>query len=88
MSTPPLQACPRVWHALGVRFAVAAGAGCALLALLWDAPPEAAALRGALAFVAVLTHFRLSARALGWRIRAEAVEVHRAGRRSPRADAP
>ncbi|QDU70001.1 hypothetical protein Pla86_51210 [Planctomycetes bacterium Pla86] len=60
--------------ALGHRLAVAAGAACGLLSLLWDAPAETAALRGVLAWVAVLAHFRLSAKALGWRLRQEAAE--------------
>lgn len=63
---------PPEWFALGRRLAVGAGAACALLSLLHDAPPSTAALRGALAWAAVMLHFRLSARALSWRLRRDA----------------
>lgn len=62
------------WFALGGRLAVAAGAACALLSLFWDAPPSAAALRGFVAWFIVRLHFRLSARALDWRLHQDARE--------------
>ena len=68
------RACPPAWMALGHRVAVAAGAACGLISLLWDAPVATAALRGGLTWFAVLAHFRLSARALGWRLMQEAAE--------------
>jgi len=71
------KACPPAWLALGNRLAVAAGAACALVSLWWDAPASAAALHGLLAWFAVLAHFRLSARVLGWRLLQEAVEEGR-----------
>ena len=73
-----IRACPPAWNALGNRLAVAVGAACGLLSLLFDAPIETAALRGGLAWVAVLAHFRLSARAIGWRVLQEAAEEGRA----------
>lgn len=72
------QACPQPWRALGSRLAVAVGAACALVSLLLDTPIDVAATRGALAWVAVVAHFRLSARVLGWRALQEAAERERA----------
>lgn len=43
----------RVWTALGHRLAVVAGAGTALLSLIWHSPVADACLRGAAAWAAI-----------------------------------
>jgi hypothetical protein len=69
---------------LGHRLAVAAGAACALLSLLNDTPASTAALRGSLAWVAVMLHFRLSAKALRWRLGQERLDGRPAPQERPR----
>ncbi len=51
-----------VWTALGHRLAVVAGAGTALLSLIWHSPVHVACLRGAAAWAAI----RVLARATEW----------------------